>query len=107
MTTGHSERMLLANMDYEAALSFRAVAQESVKLHERAVELHEAVGDAVPPHAQRLLETARFELKELNRVCLRHAACVLDSALHAEGQDSEWESAVILFDIQNPVVLAA
>lgn len=107
MDMGHIERMLLADNDPQAALEFRAVAEEEMNLRQRAVELYEAVGDDVPEHARAALVKATFEVKELTRVCLRHAARRLDMALHAEGKPSELESAVMIFDITNPVVLAA
>lgn len=103
MSRGHVERLLLAERDYQAAISFRAVAEEAVKLRERAVELYEAVESDVPAEAHSALQTAQLEYKQLNRVCLRHAARRLDAALRAEGTDSDMESATILFDIANPV----
>ena len=103
MSEGHIERLLLAGLDYQAALAFRAVAEESVKLRERAVELHTAVGTVAPAKAVSALARAQQEYKQLNRICLRHAARRLDASLHAEGKVSEMESAVILFDITHPV----
>lgn len=106
MSKGHVERLLLAEKDYQAALGFRAVAEESVKLRERAVELYATVESEVPAAAQRALELARLEYKQLNRVCLRLAARRLDASLRAEGKESDMESATILFDIANPVLAA-
>jgi hypothetical protein len=103
MSEGHIERLLLADLDYQAALEFRAVAEEAVKLRERAVELHVAVGSMAPTKATRALARAQQEYKQLNRICLRHAARRLDASLRAEGTASEMESAVILFDITHPV----
>jgi len=107
MSTGQTERLLLADMDYQAAQAFRAVAEEAVKLRERAVELYRAAEGEVPAEAQHALSRVTLEYKRLNRICLRHAARRLDASLRAEGQESEMESAVILFDIQNPIVAAA
>lgn len=106
MSTGHIERLLLADADHLAALEFRAVSEEAVKLRERAVELHTAVGGEAPLAAQRALAAARLEYKQLNRICLRHAARRLDASMRAEGKDSEMESAVMLFDITHPVLEA-
>lgn len=106
MTTGPSERMLPADIDHEAAFSLRTVAREAVHLRERAVELHAVVVDIVPDRAHYLRDTALFEFKELNRVCLRRTARVLNASVHADGE-GECESAVILFGIHNPVALAA
>lgn len=107
MDMGHLERMLLADTDPQAALEFRAVAEEEMNLRQRAVELYEAVGDPVPDRARETLAKATLELKELNRVVLLHAARRLDAAKRSEGVDSEMESAVMMFDIENPLALAA
>lgn len=104
MITGHVERLLLAEMDYQAAQEFRAVAEQAVKLRERAVELHEVTEGQVPLAARQALSRVTLEYKRLNRICLRHAARRLDDSMRAEGMDSEMESYVILFDIQNPIV---
>lgn len=107
MMKGHVERMLLAEHDRQAAQSYRAIAEEVVKMREKAVELHTAVDAHVPEEAQQALESARLELRQFNRICLRHAARRLDASLRAEGHQSEMESAVIFFDITHPVALAA
>lgn len=107
MDMGHTERMLMADNDPQAALEFRAVAEAEMDLRQRAVELYEVVGDPVPDRAREMLAKATLELKQLNRVVLRHAARRMDNAKRAEGVDSEMESAVIMFDIENPVALAA
>lgn len=104
---GQNERLLLAETDYQVAQQFRAVAEEVVKLWERAAELYTAVEDATPASTQASLDTARLELKQLNRVCLRHAARRLDAAMQSEGQDSEMESAVIHFEMTHPLTSAA
>lgn len=107
MSMGHVERLLLADTDYQAALGFRDVAEEVVKLREQQRELYTAVGSEVPLVVSKAVADAQREYKLLNRICLRHAARVLDASLHAEGKMSEMESAVILFDITHPVVEAA
>lgn len=104
---GHIERLLVAENDYATAKDFRAVAEQVVKLRTTAVELYTAVDQSVPDEARTALEAAQLEYKQLNRICLRHAARQLDVSLRAEGQDSEMESAVIMFDISNPVGAAA
>lgn len=104
MNTGHTERLLLADMDYQAAQAFRAVSEEAVKLRERALEMYTDAGSEPPEQAVRALAKARLEYKQLNRICLRHAARRLDASLHAEGRESEMESAVMLFDITHPVL---
>lgn len=106
VSTGYTERLLLAELDYQAAQSFRAVAEEALKQREGAADLYRATGDHVPPATQAALTRVALEYKRLNRICLRHAARRLDASLHAEGQESEMESLVILFDIQNPIVAA-
>ncbi len=107
MSKGHIERLLLAEVDYQAAQSFRAIAEEAVKLREAEAEAYTLAGEGLPERVQSALSRVRLECKQLNRICLRHAARRLDLAMHAEGRESEMESAVILFDIRNPVVAAA
>lgn len=104
MSKGHVERLLLAENDYAAALSFRAVAEEAMKLRERAVELYEAVDGDVPTAAEAALESAHSEYNQLNRICLRLSARRFDASLRAEGLTSDWESATILWDIKHPVL---
>lgn len=106
MSKGHVERLLLADLDYEAARAFRSIAEELVRLRERAVELYTAVDSEPPAAAVMALQSARFECKQLDRVCLRHAARELDTALRSEGLDSDMESATILWDISNPLLAA-
>ena len=102
---GHEERLMLADNDPQAALMFRDQAEEEMKLRQRAVELYELVGDPVPESTRNALNRAVFEVKQLNRVVLHHTARRVDTAKRAQGRDSELESEVMLFDIQNPVVL--
>jgi hypothetical protein len=107
MSEGHIERLLLADTDYQAALGFRDVAEEVVKLREQALELYTSVGSEPPAMVSKALAAAQREYKQLNRICLRHAARRLDASMRAEGKESEMESAVILFDITHPVAAAA
>jgi 3-oxoacyl-[acyl-carrier-protein] synthase III len=106
MTMGHTERLLLADTDPQAALEFRSQAEEELRLRERTFELYEVVGDPVPERELHAMAQARIQVKELNRVVLHHAARRVDAAKRAQGLESEMESAVMLFDIENPVVLA-
>jgi hypothetical protein len=103
MSTDHEERMLLAEYDVEAARSFRGVAEEVLKIQERAVELYAAIEDAVPDHVQRARDKAEFEYKQLCRLCLQHSARIYDEAHRAEGRFTDMESAVMLFNITKPV----
>ena len=103
MSEGHIQRLLLAESDFDAAQSFRAVAEEAVKLYAVGIEPATDQGIFPPSPAYRTWATAKRELKELNRVCLRHAARRLDAACRADGAPSEMESAVMLFDITHPV----
>ncbi len=104
---GQIERLLVAETDYIAAQDFRKLAEHSVKLYEENLGLYRTAGEDIPDEALRALDSARLEYQQLNRVCLRHAARRLDAAKRAEGEESEMESAVIMFDISHPVTAAA
>ena len=86
MSEGHIQRLLLAESDFDAAQSFRAVAEEALKLYAVGLEPATDQGIFTPSPAYRAWATAKRELKELNRVCLRHAARRLDAA-SAGGRD--------------------
>lgn len=103
MSEGHIQRLLLAESDFEAAQEFRSVAEEALKLYAAALEPYNESGETPPAPMFRAWAKARREVKELNRICLRHAARKLDAAYRAEGEESEWESRVIQFDISHPV----
>jgi len=103
MSEGHEQRLLLAELDYEAAQNFRAVAEELLNLHAVAMEPYNVSGETPPSAIHNSWAIAKRELKELNRVVLRHAARRLDASYRAQGQESEMESAVMQFDITHPV----
>jgi hypothetical protein len=103
MTDGHIQRLLLAESDFDAAQAFRAVAEEALKLYAEALESDPATGIDRTSPAYRAWAKCKRELKELNRVCLRHTARRLDAAMRADGKESEMESQVMLFDITHPV----
>ena len=108
MKDGHIERLLLAESDFEAAQGFRAVAEKVVTLYQVELDLQSATGgytsgrDAYPAWA-----IAKRQLKELDRVCLRHAARRLDSAQRAAGVQSEMESETMFYDITHPIRVRA
>ena len=70
---------------------------------EAIIEVWLTGGGAVPNEALLALKTARREYKELNRICLRHAAKQVDDAEKASGRTSDFESAVIVYDVRNPI----
>lgn len=104
MTT-HLERLLLAQSDHQAALEFRAVAEESLKLRERALELHLAVYNEAPLEAVHARDIAWLEKKQLDRICLHHSAQTLDKAWQIAGWESDMASVVAMWDIIEPVSL--
>jgi len=107
MSQGHTERLLIADTDYQAAQEFRTVAEAKVRLRQQTADLYIATDSPLPAHVSMALQRAKRECTELNRICLRHAARRLDASLHAEGKPSEMESAVMLFDITRPVLEGA
>jgi len=103
MRAGHAERVLLADVNYAEAQRYREVAEALVKVRQSEVDECLAEMAEVSPEALEKLSEAIREYKELNRVCLRHAAKTLDAQLRAEGRTSDVESPAILFDVTNPI----
>lgn len=102
MSTAHREQLLLAGKDFEIAKQFRSVAEAKLKLRQEAADLYVVTDMPVPPYTGEALSRAKREFTELNRICLRHAARLLDISHRAEGRESDMESAVMLFDIRTP-----
>lgn len=96
----------MAELDYPTARQYREKAEENLKLRKRLVDLYAQARPEVPSDARRALATAKLEYKHLNRICLRHAARRLDASLRAEGRESEMESAVMFWDVTNPLAEA-
>lgn len=103
MRSGHSERLLQADADSTAARTYRAYAESDVRLAEDVIDELRSRRGEVPDEALLALENARREYQELNRICLRHAARQVDDVERAGGRHSDLESAVIVYDIKNPV----
>lgn len=103
MSAGHAERLLLADGSAEEAKRYREVAEAVVELRQRALdESFDGVAEVRQDALEKLSE-ARREFKELNRICLRHAAKTLDAQRRASGQTSDVESEAIFYDITNPI----
>lgn len=102
MSAGHAERVLLADADYAEAKRYREVAKALVESRQRVADEYLAEKVEVPQEALERLSRAKREFKELNQICLRHAAKTLDAQLRATGRTSDTESAAIFYDIANP-----
>ena len=107
MRTDHDYRLLFADADYASARAFREDADELLRIHTRLIELYIEVEGVPPQQAIDDFFVSRFQAAQLTRICLRHAARRLDTSLRLRGIESDWESQVIQFDIDRPVVLAA
>lgn len=93
----------MADGDAEEATRYREVAEAVVELRQRAVDECFDGAAEVRQDAFEKLSEARRELKELNRICLRHSAKTLDAQRRAAGQTSDIESEAIFYDITNPI----
>ena len=102
MGSNFEDRLLLADSDPQAALEYRATAEEVMETQRRIFEAHMAEGVPITPEIAGPYVTARRELGQLNRICLRHAAVRLDDARRSNGEESDLESTVIHYDLNNP-----
>lgn len=103
MSFESGERLLLAESDAQEAFDYRAAIDEFLDAYRRLAEAHHAVGEELPGDSVKAIVSAERELKRVNRICMHHAARMGDRDSLALGRKTDVESAVIHFDLANPL----